>query len=97
MTVVLAEDTIQPGHLQLLANAVPEPAPSHRDATADPWALIDLSGGLPDVSRRVLAEVERRKIGQAMAETGGDRVLAAERLQIPLRFLNAKIREYRLE
>jgi len=95
--VVLAEDTIQPGHLQLLANAVPEPAPSHRDATADPWALIDLSGGLPDVSRRVLAEVERRKIGQAMAETGGDRVLAAERLQIPLRFLNAKIREYRLE
>jgi len=54
--VVLAEDTIQAGHLQLLANAVPEPAPSHRDATLDPWALINLSGSLPDVSRRVLAE-----------------------------------------
>ena len=95
--VVLAEDTIQAGHLQLLANAVPEPPASHRDAVLDPWAQINLSGSLPDVSRRVLAEVERRKIGQAMTETGGDRARAAERLQIPLRFLNAKIREYRLE
>ena len=95
--VILAGDTIRPGHLQL---AEPVQAFSTEGALggpSDPWTLIDLSGTLAEASRRVLVEVERRKIALALAETGGDRRAAAERLQVPVRFLLAKIRQFRLE
>ena len=65
-------------------------------APEDPWAALDLSGSLADATRRLVAEVERRKIVEALKATGGDRVRAAEQLQVPLRFLQSKIKDYRL-
>jgi DNA-binding NtrC family response regulator len=91
---VMAEgDTIQPGHLELdgPAAAVTEPA-----RETDPWESIDLTGSLADASRRVLAEVERRKIVAALAEVQGERKAAADLLAVPLRYLLAKMRDYRL-
>ncbi len=98
--VILAEgDTIHPAHLQL----VPDPLlrtdqaePAALEVSVDPWERIDLSGSLSDVSRRVLVEVERRAIGRALAEAAGDRAVAAERLQVPLRMLNARVRDLKL-
>ena len=52
----------------------------------DPWAGIDLSGSLAEATRRVVAEVERRKIEQALREAGGNRAAARpELLQISFR------------
>ena len=95
--IVLADDTIQPGHLQLSATDLSS-LPAHDDERpSDPWEHIDLSGSLSEASRRVLAEVERRKIASALSDVAGDRVRAAELLQVPLRILLGKIREYQLE
>jgi DNA-binding NtrC family response regulator len=44
-----------------------------------------------------LTEVERRKIEHALKETGGNRVRAADLLQIPQRALAVKLREYQFE
>jgi DNA-binding NtrC family response regulator len=94
--VILAEgDTIQAAHLQLPAEPRVETAAD--DRPADPWDLIDLSGTLADACRRVLAEVERRKIAAALADCGGDRTRAADALRVPPRLLAQKIKEYRLE
>jgi DNA-binding NtrC family response regulator len=92
--VILTEgDTIHARHLNLsFRNAAPvAPAP---DA---PWEQIDLSGTLAEASRRVLAEVERRKIEQALKDASGNRPRAADLLQIPFKTLTAKLREYGLE
>jgi DNA-binding NtrC family response regulator len=64
---------------------------------ADPWSRIDVSGTLGEVSRRVLAQAERRAIARALSATEGDRSRAADVLQIPLRMLNSRIREYKIE
>jgi transcriptional regulator with GAF, ATPase, and Fis domain len=92
--LLAAGDTIQPGHLQLSAQPI---AVALDAATADPWEAFDWSGGLSDVSRRAIGEVERRKIKRVLEETAGDRARAAEVLQVPVRFLQGKLREYRLE
>jgi DNA-binding NtrC family response regulator len=44
--------------------------------------------------RRVLREVERRKITLALAETGGDTVRAARLLRIPSRLLARRMDAY---
>ena len=59
----------------------------------DPWDHIDLSGTLAEASRRVLAEVERRKIEQALRQAGGDPTKTSETLQIPHKTLLAKMRD----
>ena len=64
-----------------------------RPDLADPWASIDLSGSLADVSRRVLAEVERRKIEQALRDTSGNGGAAADVLQVPYKLFVQKARE----
>ena len=88
--VILAEgDTIQPRHLNMSARqAMPEPMP------IDPWDQIDLSGSLSDALRRLTGEVERRKIDRAMKDTGGNKVQAADSLQVGLKVLVAKMRQY---
>ena len=87
--VLLTEgDTIHARHLNLAAVA-PPPA----DTEPSAWERIDLTGSLAEVSRRVLAEVERRKIQQTLAETNGHAGQAAERLQISYKALVAKARE----
>ncbi|MCL4845522.1 MAG: sigma-54 dependent transcriptional regulator [Acidobacteria bacterium] len=97
--VILADgDTIHPAHLHLaFSGEAPAPAQPASAGTVDPWASIDLSGSLADATRRVLLEAERRKVAMALAQHGGDRAKAAEALQVPVRYLAAKMREHRLE
>jgi DNA-binding NtrC family response regulator len=91
--VILADDdTIQPRHLNLPAHRTPAAAED-----TDPWSRIDLSGSLAQASGRVLEEVERQKIAQALAETRGDRHRAAEILDISARTLAARIRHHHLD
>jgi DNA-binding NtrC family response regulator len=90
--VILCEDTIQTRHLNLTFDAAPgdvEPA--------DPWDQLDLGGTLPDATRRVVAEVERRKLVAAMREAGGQKAKAAELLGLMPKQLALKLREYRLD
>ena len=56
-----------------------------------------MSGTLAEASRRVIAEVEKRKIATALREAGGNRGRAAEILQIGYKALLQKIKDYRLE
>ncbi len=63
---------------------------------ADPWSAIDLSGSMADASRRVLADVERRKIVQALKEASGNPGLAAEILQVSFKTLQAKLKDYQI-
>jgi len=91
--VILTEgDTIHARHLNLsFRDAVPIVAGD------DQWAAIDLSGTLAEASRRVLTEVERRKIEQTLKETGGDRGRTAEILQVSYKALITKLKEHGLE
>jgi DNA-binding NtrC family response regulator len=93
--VLLTEgDTIHARHLNLSFRQAPSPA---IPAVAEgPWELVDLSGTLAEASRRVIGEVERRKIERALKEAGGDSGRAAELLHISYKVLAAKIREHRL-
>src|SRR4051794_22719118 len=75
--VILTEgDTIHARHLNLVSN-LDAAAPAVPEDTS-PWDGIDLSGTLADASRRVIAEVERRKIAQVLKETGGNAGRSAE-------------------
>jgi DNA-binding NtrC family response regulator len=93
--VILTEgDAIHARHLNLTSHLDPTPAPSADDGS--PWDEIDLSGTMAEASRRVLAEVERRKIVQALKEASGNTGRAAEILQVSFKVLTQKLREYRL-
>src|SRR5216684_5723879 len=73
-------DTIHPRHLNLSFHGGSLAAVA--DDEASPWSKIDLSGSLADATRRTVAEVERRKIEQALKEAAGNRGRAAEVLQL---------------
>ena len=90
--VILAEgDTILPRHLNLsFVDATPAEAPS-------PWAQIDLSGTLNEVSRRVTAEVEKLKIEQTLREADNNKGRTAELLGVSYKTLLAKLKEHRIE
>jgi DNA-binding NtrC family response regulator len=91
--VILADgDTILPRHLNLsfAEPAGAEPPPS-------PWEQIDLSGTLPEVTRRIQAEVEKRKIEQVLREADGNKGRAAELLGIPYKFLMSKLKEHKID
>jgi DNA-binding NtrC family response regulator len=87
-------ETIHPRHLNLSFRV---PAAAAAEENADPWSTVDWSGTLADVSRRVLIEVERRKIELALKEAAGNRGRAAELLQISYKTLTMKLREYGLD
>jgi len=92
--VILTEgDTIHGRHLNLSFREPATPLPA---ADASAWDQIDLSGTLADATRRIVAEVERRKIDQTLKETGGNRAKAGEVLQLMPKVLAAKIKEYGL-
>jgi len=94
--VILADsDTIRASQLSLSFRAAPG-APGTAD-DANPWAAIDLSGSLADATRRVVADVERRKIEQALKEADGNRLRAAELLQVSQKAFLAKLKEHGLE
>jgi DNA-binding NtrC family response regulator len=91
--VILADgDTIRPRHLNLSFREAVAPAaqPAHADT-------LDLSGTLADATRRAVAEVERRKILQALDEAGGQKPRAADLLQVSYKTLLQKIKDYGLE
>ena len=58
---------------------------------------MDLSGTLAEVAKRVVNEVERRKIEQTLKEAGGNKNRAAELLQVSYKTLLIKLKEYGLE
>ena len=91
--VILTEgDTIHARHLSLTSK---QPAPAAVDDS--PWLQIDLSGTLAGATQRIVAEVERRKIEQALKEAAGNRAKAAETLQVGFKALTAKLRDYGLD
>jgi DNA-binding NtrC family response regulator len=88
--VILTEgDTIHPRHLNLSLVRAEEPSEA-----SSPWSQIDLSGTLLEVTRRVGAEAEARKIRAALAEVGDDRGRASEILGISYKALLAKMKEH---
>jgi DNA-binding NtrC family response regulator len=87
-------DTILPRHLNLSFRGPTLAAPAEDES---PWAKIDLSGTLTDATRRIVAEVERRKIEQALKEAAGNKGRAAEVLQVSYKTLTAKLREHGFE
>ena len=64
------------------------PLPASEDT--DPWSQIDLSGSMADASRRVLADVERRKIVQALKEASGQSGAGGRDSQVSFKTLQAK-------
>jgi DNA-binding NtrC family response regulator len=93
--VILTEgETIHARHLNLTFRGDREPAEA---SVESPWSQIDLSGSLTEATRRIVTEVERRKIEQALREAAGNRNRAAEVLQIGFKQLLAKLKEYKLE
>ncbi len=91
--ILTAGDTIHARHLSLVARDAPAPQGGDEGA----WSKIDLSGTLADASRRVLAEVERRKIAQALREADGNPGRAAEILQVNYKTLMSKVKDYGLD
>jgi DNA-binding NtrC family response regulator len=95
--VILAEgDTVRASQLSLSFVPVTSPAAGAAEQ-ASPWAAIDLSGSLGEATRRVIAEVERRKIEQAMTEANGNRLRAAELLQISQKAFLSKLKDHGLD
>src|SRR5262249_52999046 len=88
-------DTIHSRHLNLSfrVNAVANPP----DEDAGPWSKIDLSGSMADATKRVVAEVERRKIDQALKEAAGNKGRAAEILQLTYKAFTSKLKDHGLE
>jgi DNA-binding NtrC family response regulator len=94
--VILTEgDTIHARHLSLSFHDEPPPATAAEER--GPWDHVDLSGTLAEVTRRVVSEVERRKIVQALKDASGHRGRAAEALQVSFKMFNAKLRAYGLD
>jgi len=88
-------ETIHPRHLNLsFRDAAPAAAD---DEDRSPWSKIDLSGSLAEVTRRTLAEVERRKIELALKEASGNRGRAAELLQVSYKTFLSKLKDYGLD
>jgi putative PEP-CTERM system response regulator len=86
--ILCDDDTIQPRHLNLSFRTPAAPA------AANPWDQVDLSGTLADVARRATAEVERRKIEQAIKDAAGNKMRAADLLQVSYKTLTQKLKDY---
>jgi len=82
-TILCEGTSIEPAHLRL------DPAVRSGPTLAD---VVDLSGPLGEVSKRVADKVEEEAIALALRETGGDRPAAAARLGISLSTLNRRLR-----
>jgi DNA-binding NtrC family response regulator len=88
--VILTEgDAIHPRHLNLSLVRAEEPSEA-----SSPWSQIDLSGTLAEVTRRIGAEAEGRKIRAALAEVGDDKGRASEILGISYKALLTKMKEH---
>jgi DNA-binding NtrC family response regulator len=90
--ILTGGDTIHAHHLNLTSHQVAE-----KVREESPWERIDLSGTLADASRRILAEVERRKIATALKDALGNKAKAAEALHVGYKMFLLKLRELGLE
>jgi len=91
--VILADgDSILPRHLNLSFVDLRGPEPA-----ASPWEEIDLTGTLSEVTRRVAAEAEKRKIEQVLREADNNKGRAAELLGVTYKMLMSKLKEHRIE
>ncbi|MEP7305816.1 MAG: sigma-54 dependent transcriptional regulator [Acidobacteriota bacterium] len=91
--VILTQgDTIYARHLNLAAHVLP----SSRSDDRNVWDEVDMSGSLVEVTRRLVAEVEARKIGQTLKDNDGDRARTAEALRISFKLLVEKLKDYGL-
>jgi DNA-binding NtrC family response regulator len=91
--VILCEgDVIHPRHLNLSFRQAAASAPN-----VGPWDQIDLSGTMADALRRATTEVERRKLDQALRDSGNNKQRAADLLQVSYKTLSVKLREYGLD
>jgi DNA-binding NtrC family response regulator len=91
--VILADgETLLPRHLNLSFAA-----PLTDENPESPWAHVDLSGTLAEVTRRVSGEVEKAKILEVLAEAAGNKGRAAELLQIGYKSLLSKLKEHGIE
>jgi len=97
--VILTEgETIHPHHLHLsFRDAAPLGSAAESAGNGSSWTGIDWSGTLAEVSKRALAEIERRKLELTLKEAAGNRGRAAEILQIPYKTLTTKLRDYGLD
>ena len=87
--VILCDgDSIHPRHLNLSFRQ-----PAVPTATS-PWDQIDLTGTLADALRRTAVEVERRKIDQAIRDAAGNKMRAAELLQVSYKTFLQKLKDY---
>jgi DNA-binding NtrC family response regulator len=92
--VILTEgDTIHARHLSLAFRE----SPAQPTVDEGPWSHIDLSGTLADATQRIISEVERRKIEQALKDAAGNRAKAADLLQVGFKAFAAKLRDYGLD
>ena len=88
--VILCDaDTIQPRHLSLSFRP-----PAVTASATSPWDSINLSGTMAEALRRIIAEVERRKVDSALSEAAGNLQRAADVLQISYKTLQQKLKEY---
>jgi transcriptional regulator with GAF, ATPase, and Fis domain len=88
--VILADgDTILPRHLNLSFAA-----PLQSEEEVSPFAHLDLTGTLTEVTRRITSQVEKAKIEEVLREAGGNKGRAAELLQISYKMLLAKLKEH---
>ena len=91
--VILADgETLLPRHLNLSFAA-----PLTDENPESPWAHVDMSGTLAEVTRRVTGEVEKAKIQEVLVEAAGNKGRAAELLQVNYKSLLAKLKEHGLE
>jgi DNA-binding NtrC family response regulator len=92
--VILTEgESIHARHLSLsFRDGAPQAA-----IDDNPWARIDLSGTMAAATSRVVTQVERRKLQQALADAGGNKAKAADALQIGFKTFTSKLREHGLD
>jgi DNA-binding NtrC family response regulator len=91
--VILCDsDSIQSRHLNLSSLQ-----PIAAAAPLSPWDQLDFTGSLRDVMARVTTEVEKRKIEQAIRDSGDNRQRAADMLEITYKMLIQKLREYGID
>ena len=96
--VVSGGGPVLPAHLPERVRHGPAAAPADDSAEAALDRYVDcVAAEGPEAMRSARAEVERRLIARALAETGGNQSAAAERLGIHRNTLRSKIREYGLE
>jgi DNA-binding NtrC family response regulator len=82
---------LEPHHLSL-------PAPHAAEDDVDAFTrAVGLTGSLDAVSERARALIERVLIKRALTEAGGNKVKAAQRLDVNYKRLLARVRELGLE